>query len=143
MAISDLSAQPRTAVEQACAIPFRRRHNRLEFCLITSSQGRWIFPKGFIDPGSDARKTALNEAYEEAGLVGSIVGQPVGCFETAKESGVVTVIASPMEVRRSETNWPEMSWRKRRWVGRREAEELLSNPGLVECLRAAADRLCD
>jgi len=117
MTISFCSMQPCTNVDQACAIPYRRGKNRVEFCVITSSHGRWIFPKGFIDPGRDVEQTALAEAFEEAGLHGRIVGQPLGCYDAQKVSGTYKVIAKLMEVRRCEGSFgPEEERRQRRWV---------------------------
>ena len=46
-------------IAQAGAVPFRRRGDRLEFCLITSmGTGRWEFTKGIIDPGETLSVTA-------------------------------------------------------------------------------------
>ena len=49
---------------QACAIPYRQRKGKLEFCLITSSKGHWSFPKGFVELGESLRQAALKEAFE-------------------------------------------------------------------------------
>ena len=48
-------------------------------CLITTSSGkRWLVPKGNRQAGCDLRETAVREAWEEAGLVGRVKGEPVG-----------------------------------------------------------------
>ena len=55
------------SIRQAAALAIRRGR----VCLITSRNGkRWVIPKGWIEPGQTAGETALQEAYEEAGLVG-------------------------------------------------------------------------
>lgn len=126
---------------QACAVPFRQRERRLEFCLITSSGGHWLFPKGFIDPGDDPADAAVREAYEEAGLRGRIVGQPLGFYQTAKNGERVKVLALLMHVRRSESRWPEDGTRRRCWVTEDEARSLLDNPRLAKLLKAAAARI--
>lgn len=100
-----------------------------------------MFPKGFIDPGDEPTGTAIREAYEEAGLRGRIVGRPLGCYQTAKNGGSVTVLALLMEVQRSESEWPEHATRERRWVSLEQASGLLDNPQLVELLKAAAARI--
>lgn len=74
-----------TAIDQACAIPFRSVARQLEFCLITSSSGRWLFPKGFIDPGETFVEAALKEAAEEAGVHGRVLGDPVGLVQDQEE----------------------------------------------------------
>lgn len=38
----------------------------------TRSSGFWIFPKGKVEPGRSDRSVARDEAYEEAGLVGTL-----------------------------------------------------------------------
>src|SRR5438128_5122849 len=64
-------------IRQAAAIPIRDN----QVCLITSSNGkRWIIPKGLIDPGHTAGESALQEAWEEAGLVGILSPHPVGSY---------------------------------------------------------------
>jgi 8-oxo-dGTP pyrophosphatase MutT (NUDIX family) len=41
--------------------------------LLTSREtGRWVIPKGWPSKGLKPREVAASEAYEEAGLVGSI-----------------------------------------------------------------------
>ncbi|MFV1964025.1 MAG: NUDIX hydrolase [Pirellulaceae bacterium] len=141
MALSHSSARTQAKVDQACAIPFRRNSGRLEFCLITSSSGRWIFPKGFIDSGRSSDETALSEAFEEAGLRGRITGKPLGYYDVSKAGGTYTVMASLMEVKKCEKHWPEEDWRQRRWVSQDAATELLAQPELVKFLKAAAKRL--
>ena len=127
--------------QQACAVPFRRIKSRIEFCLVTSSSGRWLFPKGYIDAGTSPSETALSEAYEEAGLHGRIVDEPLGCYEAPKNGDTRTVMAWLMEVSHCDDRWPESTLRQRRWVSPSEARELLCQPRLLEMLQAALIRL--
>ena len=61
-------------IRQAAAIPVRAE----AICLVTSTSGkRWVIPKGIIDPGMTAPQTALQETWEEAGLVGELEPRPV------------------------------------------------------------------
>ena len=64
-------------VDQACVVPYRRKGKRLEICLVTSSAGHWLFPKGFVSTVETIEETALREAYEEAGIRGCVVGKPL------------------------------------------------------------------
>jgi 8-oxo-dGTP pyrophosphatase MutT (NUDIX family) len=128
-------------VHQACAIPFRRTPAAGQFCVITSSRGRWLFPKGFIERGKEPADTALREAYEEAGLHGRILGSALGCYRVRKNGGHVSMVALLMEVTQSDRKWPEDSLRKRRWVSLVEAGELLDDPNLLSMLLAAVARL--
>ena len=70
--------------DQASAVPFRRRGDELELCLITSSAGRWIFPKGVIDPGQSPAEAALAERQlEELGVEASDLARRVPQVEEA------------------------------------------------------------
>src|SRR5262245_55174768 len=81
-------------VNQAGVVPVwscRAEHDetRLDgrLCMVTSrSARRWVFPKGLIDPGHTPGAAALIEAWEEAGLVGTLDGEPVGNYVYEKYS---------------------------------------------------------
>ena len=57
----------------------------LEFLLIRSHEGGWIFPKGGILPGETAWQAAQREAFEEAGVSGEIRHEPLTNFLYFKE----------------------------------------------------------
>lgn len=54
----------------AGGIVFRmsRDQKDIEILLIQDSKGRWTIPKGHIEPGENAKETAIREIGEEAGL---------------------------------------------------------------------------
>lgn len=54
----------------AGGIVFRLSKDRkdIEILLIQDSKGRWTIPKGHIEPGENAKQTAIREIGEEAGL---------------------------------------------------------------------------
>jgi 8-oxo-dGTP pyrophosphatase MutT (NUDIX family) len=54
--------------------------------LLTSREmRRWVIPKGWPMKGRKPAEVARQEAYEEAGLVGHIVGKrPLGSFHYEK-----------------------------------------------------------
>ena len=134
-------SEPFVAFDQASAVPFRWRGPRLEFCLITTSSGRWGFPKGYIDPGETPQQAALKEALEEAGLHGHVEGAPVGYYCIPKNGTSKTVIAFAMEVTACDDQWMESDRRERRWVSRGEAHELIERECLRTCLEIAIERL--
>jgi phosphohistidine phosphatase len=131
-----IPADPETPILQASVIPFRRRNGRIEFCLITTRKGNWVFPKGIIDPGETADQTALKEAWEEAGLRGRLVGPPLGEYEYAKWGTTVAVTVLLMEVSAAEAAWEE-DWRLRRWVTAAEAVNVVSRRELKTFLSVA------
>ena len=117
--------------QQAAVIPFRRSGNSVSLCLITAAASRsWVIPKGTIERGSSPEETALQEAWEEAGLRGRIVGESLGRYEYEKAGVLLTVAVYLMEVESEAEQWEEQELRRRRWVTAHEASRLLSgHPG--------------
>jgi 8-oxo-dGTP pyrophosphatase MutT (NUDIX family) len=117
---------------QAGAIPVRAG----KICLITSSNGkRWVIPKGLIEAGQSAGETALQEAWEEAGLVGVLRPHPVGSYLYEKWCGTCHVTVFLMEVNSEAETWPEQNIRRRTWVSLAGALERLDDEGLCDILR--------
>lgn len=141
MALNAVPHQGVPSIDQACAVPFRLNGAAIEFCLITSSAGRWMFPKGVVEPGETFVEAALKEALEEAGLHGRVIGDPMGCYNIEKKGRPRTVIALLMEVFQSDAVWEEADVRQRRWVTSEEAHRLVSEPELFELLDEAYVRL--
>ena len=57
-------------------IPFRGTdRENLEFMIVSTKGGKWGLPKGNLMNKLGPRRTALQEAYEEAGILGTIVDQ--------------------------------------------------------------------
>ena len=129
------------AFDQACAVPYRRRKGKLELCLITSSAQRWSFPKGNIDPGEAPAETAIKEAWEEAGLHGHIVGEPLGLCKLEKAGQMNSVVVWLMKVDQCDDQWLEDDIRQRRWVTPEEARRLFCRKEFRRCLDAAVVRL--
>ena len=131
-----------TAPRQAAAIPFRRNGNEFSICLVTTSGGsKWTFPKGIIEPGETARETALKEAFEEAGLHGTLVGDPIGSFEQTKWGDTFSVEVYLMEVTRADTTWEEKQMRQRRWCDGDEALALVQGRPIAALFLESVRRL--
>lgn len=66
-------------VRQAGAIAVRGQGSGAEVFLVRAKKnpGDWIFPKGHIEPGEDARTAAVRELLEEGGVIGT-AGELVG-----------------------------------------------------------------
>jgi 8-oxo-dGTP pyrophosphatase MutT (NUDIX family) len=119
---------------QAAVIPVRDGR----VCMVTSSSGRrWVVPKGQIDPGHTAGEAALVEAWEEAGLVGALAGEPVGTYAYEKYGRELLVLVFRMLVTEARDDWPERSIRAREWVTLDEALERIDEPGLRDLMRIA------
>jgi 8-oxo-dGTP pyrophosphatase MutT (NUDIX family) len=58
--------------EQVAAVCYRLRGSEVQFLLVQTGAGRWIFPKGSVEPGLTHAQAAAIEAFEEAGVHGRI-----------------------------------------------------------------------
>jgi 8-oxo-dGTP pyrophosphatase MutT (NUDIX family) len=123
-------------ISQAAAIPVKDG----QVCLVTSSSGkRWVVPKGMIEPGKTAGQIALQEAWEEAGLVGLLDPEPVGSYFYEKYGGTCHVTVYRMRVTDLARDWPERDLRLRAWLSPAEAAGRVTDEGLREILRHVAE----
>jgi len=126
---------------QAGVIAYRIRRGEVQVLLMTSRDtGRWIIPKGNIKPGASPSKAAVQEAFEEAGIKGTIVSStPFGMYTYYKKVGSGEVRAAAVEVfllqvKEQLKKWPEKGERKLAWVSAKKAVELVEEPGVVPLL---------
>ncbi len=123
-------------IPQAAAIPV---HNG-RICLVTAVSGKgWIIPKGCQEAGHTEQQTALQEAWEEAGLKGRLRPEPVGTYEYQKWGKTCRVAVYLMHVTEVADDWPERAQRQRLWVTPEEAIALLGNPDLQQMVALATD----
>jgi 8-oxo-dGTP pyrophosphatase MutT (NUDIX family) len=122
-------------IRQAAALPVRDG----AVCLVTSRSGkRWVAPKGCMEPGKTAGEIALQEAWEEAGLVGVLEPEPIGSYVYQKDGLTCHVIVFLMEVTSESASWPEQAFRQRRWLSAAKAAERVADPGLRALIEGAA-----
>jgi len=120
---------------QSAVVPYRFVEGGLEFLLITSMRKKkWIIPKGLVEFGLSAQESAAREAYEEAGVMGSVEPQMLGVYEYMKWGGYCRVEVYLMEVDSVLRDWPEKDDRKRRWFPARKAIKQIHNEALREIL---------
>jgi phosphohistidine phosphatase len=124
--------------EQAAAIPIRRVGRGLQICVIRRKDAsRWGIPKGLVDPGATHEDTALNEAWEEAGIKGRLLGEAIGTYRYRKWGTRLTVAVYVMELVQQAPSWEESAFRERRWVPFAEAGVLLANHPVAPLLDRA------
>jgi 8-oxo-dGTP pyrophosphatase MutT (NUDIX family) len=122
-------------VRQAAAIPVSGER----VCLITSRSGkRWVIPKGCLEPGKTSGEIALQEAWEEAGLVGALLPEPVGSYVYEKAGLTCHVTVFLMQVTEVARQWPEEEVRERVWLTIGQALQRVEEPALRELIRGAA-----
>ena len=126
---------------QVAALPWRQGENGVEVMMITSRETRrWVIPKGGRMVGKTDPQAAAQEAYEEAGIQGETLVDPVGHFRYAKrlKSGATqacVVAVYPLEVLIQLGAWPEDLQRERRWMLQAEAAASVHEPDLAELIR--------
>ncbi len=125
---------------QYAALPFRVEDGHPVVLLITSRETRrWILPKGQPEKGLSPWQVAGQEAYEEAGLIGSVSTKAVASYASIKrmrdgEEVPCTVRVFLMAVERELDDWPERDQRERRWMPPGEAALRVSEPDLAQIL---------
>lgn len=128
-------------VNQMAALCHRQIGDEKEVLLVTSSEGRWILPKGWPMKGKNGAQTAAQEAWEEAGVKAAEVSdEPLALYQTVKRKSDGTELPCETEVYTVEVakladTFPEHKRRKRRWVSVSKALKLVEDPGLRRVLR--------
>lgn len=129
---------------QYAALPFRLEQGDLFVMLVTSRETRrWIIPKGWPEKNLKPYQVAETEAFEEAGLKGSIAKTPIAAFEyvkllDAKQSVNCLVDVFPLKVQDVLEQWPEQTQRQRAWMRPVEAAASVTEKGLKRLLLAFA-----
>jgi 8-oxo-dGTP pyrophosphatase MutT (NUDIX family) len=127
---------------QFAALPWRiSESGTREVLLLTSREThRWIIPKGWPIKGWKPAEVASREAYEEAGLIGQIVGKrSLGKFHyekrLAKEKAIVREVRVFLfRVEQQLVDWPEKGERESKWFDANEAVALVEEGGLAKIM---------
>jgi 8-oxo-dGTP pyrophosphatase MutT (NUDIX family) len=121
-------------IRQAAAVAMRDG----QVCLVSSRNGkRWVVPKGCMEPGKTAGEIALQEAWEEAGLVGLLYPEPIGSYVYDKDGFVCHVIVFRMDVTDQRDNYPESGMRQRLWLPLTQAVTRIEDASLRDLMRGA------
>jgi 8-oxo-dGTP pyrophosphatase MutT (NUDIX family) len=123
-------------------LPYRRGRSGIDLMLIRRrGHPYWSIPKGHLMAGKRLCEAASIEAYEEAGIRGTLSTAPIGSYlhvKSAKQaffySEPVEVMLFAMEVRETLQRWPEMRSREREWVAQQEAGQRVAPGKLVDMI---------
>jgi len=120
---------------QFAALCYRIKDNKVQICLVTSRRSkRWIVPKGWPMDGETPMDAAATEAFEEAGVRGKIHARPAGVFSYYKvrseDELPCLAVVYPLKVKKVLKDWPERKERTRKWLSRKKAAALVSDPEL-------------
>ena len=119
------------------ALCYRIKRDKVQVLLVTSrGSRRWIVPKGWPMEARTPASSALQEAWEEAGVIGRTDGPCLGVFTYAKDRGrdddvSCIVMLYPIAVKELTKKYPETGQRRRRWVSRKKAAKLVEEPDLA------------
>jgi len=107
-----------------------------------------VLPKGWRKRKAKAWEQAAREAYEEAGLIGTIGTRALGRYRYDKRlrSGRTVpcrVDVFPLEVTGRLDDWPEKAEREAAWFTPDEAAIRVDEEGLADILRHLPDKLPD
>ncbi|WP_377293037.1 NUDIX hydrolase [Rhizobium sp. SG2393] len=131
---------------QYAALCHRRREgsDALEILLITSRDtGRWVIPKGWPMEGRTAAEAAAQEAFEEAGVKGTVEDDMIGTYQYQKglDHGVkvpCVVAVHPLLVSQMVSKFKEKGKRRLEWVTPEEAVNRVEEPELKALIRKFA-----
>lgn len=127
---------------QVAALCWRRHRAKVQVLLITSRDtGRWVLPKGWAMEGRSPAEAAAREAWEEAGVVGTVGAGSIGHFHYDKLMAGADPVRCRVEVfglsvESLAAKYPEHKQRSRRWVAAQDAAQMVNEPDLRALLAA-------
>jgi 8-oxo-dGTP pyrophosphatase MutT (NUDIX family) len=117
---------------QSGVIPYTIRRGRIATLLITNWRcRRWVIPKGLIEGHLSARDSAVQEAYEEAGIRGKTSQEAIGEYQYQKWGGTCHVEVFLLMVQDVLTSWPEATFRHRAWFSVESAAGMVKERALA------------
>ena len=126
---------------QFAALPWRISEGGTRQIMLLSSREthRWVIPKGWPIKGRKPAEVASQEAYEEAGLIGQVIGKrPLGNYHYEKRFAKRAIICEVgvflFRVERQLDEWPEKGERESKWVEAKDAVALVDEGGLAEII---------
>ena len=112
-------------------IPYRfLKGGGLEVLLITTKSKKWGLPKGNMIRKLGPSRTALVEAFEEAGIAGKVNKETIQCMHKN-----TCLYLYPMLVTKVYSSWPEESKRSRKWVKLSKATKIIGRKELRKTLK--------
>src|SRR5262245_27524547 len=92
-----------------------------------------------MEAGKTTGEIALQEAWEEAGLVGTLRPLPIGTYLYEKYDTTCHVTVFRMDVTEDHEKYPEVAVRRREWLAAEDALDRIDEAGLRDLVRRALD----
>jgi 8-oxo-dGTP pyrophosphatase MutT (NUDIX family) len=127
----------------------KKKTGELEMLLMTSRDtGRWVIPKGWPMSGKLSHEVAAQEAFEEAGVRGTVESEMLGTFTYGKMLRDGVKIACRVQVYALEVsdlmkNFKEKGERKLEWVSCDEAAARVNESELKALIMAFSRRMAE
>jgi 8-oxo-dGTP pyrophosphatase MutT (NUDIX family) len=128
---------------------FKKKTGELEMLLMTSRDtGRWVIPKGWPMAGKLSHEVAAREAFEEAGVRGTVESATLGSFTYTKmmKDGLkcgCRVQVYALEVTDLAKTFKERGERKLEWVSCNEAVKRVNEPELRDLILIFQQRMAE
>ncbi len=126
---------------QVAALCYKETKAGKRVLLITSRDtGRWIVPKGWPIKGKNGSESALQEAWEEAGVKKAAIEEdPFGTYDYDKglsdgESIPIHTEVYMTRVEKLSDEYPEVDQRERAWFAPKDAANKVAEPDLKALL---------
>lgn len=126
---------------QVGAVVYKFVNEELQILLISSRRRqRPIVPKGWPQPGCTLAQSAINEVFEEAGVIGTAEPYPFATYNYQKDyafskaTGLIDVELFKVKFIEQATEWPEKNQRESCWLAPKDAAQLVDNQQLKDIL---------
>lgn len=136
-----MSRKPSKAIQQSGVIPYRISDGRIEVLLITTRRQQWVIPKGGIKTAMTPVDSAVQEAWEEAGVVGQVHGNVFGTYKYRKQGNTYQVMVFLLRVETVLSDWLEASTRQRQWLDVTQAVNWVKPVALKRLLQASSQQI--
>lgn len=129
-----IADQVRPAFVQTAALCLRDGSAGREVLLVQTLRLRqWVIPKGWPMKGKSLAQAAAIEAWEEAGVRGTVSDDPIGAFTYTKikKSGLPVSCRAQifrLDVKTIADTYPEAHKRNRQWFPVEKAAQIVRDP---------------
>ena len=137
-----IADQVRPAFVQTAALCLRDGSAGREVLLVQTLRLRqWVIPKGWPMKGKSLAQAAAIEAWEEAGVRGTVSDDPIGAFTYTKfkKSGLPVSCRAQvfrLDVKTIADTYPEAHKRNRQWFPVEKAAQIVRDPEVQMLLQS-------